>query len=218
MNRKTRGFAASLMIALLMVPVFASAGWHTDEIGWHVSYLAGTGAPQPIAQKDTVYTVVNGASVLDTTAIFTLDAADVIPRGLVAPAVTEVIGNPGVTTAAYLSDTTVVGFLTLQPDSGSTAPAVGNGTITIMIDGKIGGYGPNNSNAIGWSRIDSTVTTIGAVADQSIGIAIRTQGKYGTPLSFSTLRARTIGGTGTMGSCRVFLRWWKNDSSNPHRP
>lgn len=213
MNRNARAFFATLMIGLLLLPVIASAGWRTKEIGWHISRIGGINGTS-IVQVDTALTVLNGASVLDTSVVFTLDDADVPPRGLAAQS--EVLGGPGVWGSAYQSDTTVVGFLVVQVDS--TAAAVGNGTFTVHLEGRVGGYGATSANSSGWARIDSTVTTLGAVADQSLPIAIKTRGLYNSPLAFSQLRARTSGGTGTMGSVRLFLRWWKNDASNEHRP
>jgi len=213
MTRKTRGLAALCMLATLAIPIIASAGWHTDELGWHISRIGGaTGTA--IVQVDTAFTVVNGVSVFDTTAVFSLDRADVPPRGNPVVSLGALAGSNTAT-----NDTTVVAYLTLQPDSGTVAPAVGSGTITVMVEGKIGGYGPVAVNSSGWSRIDSTVTTLGSTSlDQSVTIPIRTIGKYSTPLGFSSLRVRTIGGTATLGACRSFLRWWENDSSNPKRP
>ncbi len=208
MSRQARAFLATLMICLIVLPVAATAGWRSKEIGWHVTYTGGFSGTA-IVQRDTAFTTLNGANTLDTTAVFSIDDADVLPRGYVGPVATDVVGATGA--AAVQNDTTMTGFLVVQIDS--AAAAVTNGTITVMIDGRMGGMGATTVNSSGWSRVDSTVTTIGAVADQSLQIPIRTLGKYASPLGFAQLRARTIGGTGVMSSVRCFLRYWKNNAS-----
>lgn len=217
MNRRTRGFLAILMIATMLLPQLSFAGWVTKEVGWHISYVGGIDGTS-IVQRDTSKTVLNGANVLDTTATFTLNDADQLPRGLVAPGVTEVMGNPGVTIGAYQSDTTIAGWLLIQCDS-SAVPSVTNGNIGIYLEGKVGGYGPVTVNSTGWTRVDSLVVSHASATDYSDAIPIRTRGLYHSPLAFPQLRARTFSGTtALMSSVRVFLRYWRNDSSNPSNP
>ncbi len=204
------------VFACLVAPVApAFAGWHTEELGWHISRIGGFDGTS-IVQRDTALTTLNGANTLDTTATFSFDYTDVQGRGLVAPGVSGIQGT-ALGLSSTNSDTTVAGFLLVQIDS--TSAAVTNGTFTIHLEGKVGGYSSNvATNARGWTRVDSTVTTLGAVRDEALAIPIRTVGLYGSPLAFPTLRARTSGGTGIMGSVRVFFRYWKNDASNPKRP
>lgn len=191
------------LTANLVTPAFA--GWHTEELQWHISRIGGFDGTS-IVQKDTAFTVVNGASVLDTTSAFSLDKADQMLRGM--------LNSGGAGAGAAVSDTVNAGFLIIQPDSGGV-PVVANGTFIFIIDGKVGGATTNAAtNARGWARCDSVNVTLGAVADEGLVIPIRSMGKYNSPYAFPTLRARTIGGTGTISSARVFFRFWRNDGGS----
>ena len=204
MNRSVRAFLATIMIGLLLVPVVSTAGWHSKEVGWHVTHVSGDGSS--ILQVDTLKTVLNGVNTFDTTAVFTLDMAD---RSMAT-------GPAPVGTSSVL-DSTASAFLVFQTDS-AAVPVNTNGTFTLYTEGRQGGYGLSTSNARGWCRVDSTVITLGAAYDESFSFPIKTWGTYKSPWSYTQLRVRSAGGTGIMTACRVFLRWWNNDSANEHRP
>jgi hypothetical protein len=90
-------------------------------------------------------------------------------------------------------------------------------SIAVAFDGRVGGYGPVITQARGWVKADSAlVNSAGAapnnppliVGSESIAFPIRTISPYGNIQRWSQLRMRTTAGTGIMGACRVFIRYW----------
>lgn len=213
MNRITRIILPALL-ALACIASTASAGWLMREVRWQNTYVGGiTGTG--IVVRDTAYTVLNGAAALDTTNSFTMDDADIPPRGSVSPGVTSA-GTSSV------SDTTVLGFLVFTADT-SAVPTATLSSLTVLIDGRVGGFGPNSTVARGWVKADSALVNGAAggtltVGDESVAVPIRTISPYGNVRRWPQLRARTTLATGILSSCRVFVRYWKNDAANEHRP
>jgi len=217
MKRRIRSFFAFVLIAALSVPVFSQADWVQKEIQWKLSGVTGDGAS--IYVRDTLKAVLGGGTTtLDTTGWFSLKDAQPLPRGTVAQGLTEVNGIP-TAMYAYQSDTTVTAWLVFQADS-TAAPTATLTSITVLLDGRVGGYGPATALSRGWVKIDSTVVDGGAnrgnltLADESVAIPIRTIGVYGNVFRWSQLRARTTAATGILSGCRAFIRYWQPKSTS----
>jgi hypothetical protein len=196
--------------AFLITP--AEAGkWVTKEIKWQISNQGAPTNAGAIYIRDTLYTALGP---VDTTANFSLDDADPIPRGVVAPGISE----QGAVTAsgfAYQSDTTVVAYVVLQSDS-SAAPTSGLTSATMLVDGRVGGFGPATTLARGWVKADSTFVNGAAggtmiTGDESIAFPIRSISPYGNIRRWGTLRARISAAGTALSAVRVFLRYWDND-------
>jgi hypothetical protein len=225
MKRHVSALLCLIATACYLVPALvptADARWVQKEIRWTTSYQGGCATCTNIVVRDTAYTVLNGAGVLDTTAAFSLDDADIPPRGSVAPGITEV-GGIGTAAFAINSDTTVAGYIVFTADS-TAAPTATLSSLTVLIDGRVGGFGPSPAVALsrGWVKADSAVVNGAAgatltVGDESVSIPIRTISPYGNVRRWSELRARTTTATGILGACRVFIRYWKNDAGSSQR-
>lgn len=215
MTRSVRKLFALATLVALCMPILAQAEWVQKEIRWTLSGVTGDGTG--IYVRDTTKALFGGGTTtLDTTGWFSLKDAQPLPRGAVAPGQAEVIGNPGVTTAAYLSDTTIAGWLVFAADSTSGANACTMTALTVFIDGRAGAFGNAVTLARGWVKSDSIVVSsasgadMTSASDETVIVPIRTIGKYGNIFKWAQLRARISAATGTMSSCRAFVRYWRN--------
>jgi len=196
-----------------MLPVLAQAEWVQKEIRWTVSGVTGDGSS--IYVRDTTRVVLGGGTTtLDTTGWFSIASAMPLPRGIVAPGLNGISGNQSGGVAAYQSDTTVIGYLVFQADS-TAAPTASLTSISLLIDGRVGGLGPNTTLARGWVKSDSIVISSASglnmtgATDESIAIPIRTIGVYGSIFKWNQLRARTIAATGILSAARAYIRYWR---------
>lgn len=225
MTRLTRFCFAVLVGMVLFAPSLAHAGWHTKEIKWRISNVGGNNGTS-IFIRDTTYTLlgVDQGGVADTSADFSLDDADPIPRSVAAPPGLTGNFSAGGTTgwAGAPNDTMTIGYLILTADS-LAAPAATITSMTCLIDGRVGPYGTTVTRARGWVKADSALVSGAAggtliLGNESIAVPIRSITPYGNVWRWPWLRARITASTGFLSSCRVFLRYWSNDSSNPHQP
>lgn len=219
-------FALLSLCALVGLMVFgmAEARWVQKEVKWQISYQGGSATGTNIIVHDTAYAVFGGGTTtLDTTMGFSLDDADVPPRGQVSIGLNEqVAASAG--GAAWQNDTTLVGYLVFTSDSSAAAAATMT-ALTMFIDGRVGGYGPSPAVSLsqGWVKQDSiaissaTGLNMTGATDQSIAFPLRTIGTYGNIRKWGELRAREVSATGTLSACRVFLRYWKNDAGSSQR-
>jgi hypothetical protein len=209
--------ALAVVIALGSLPV--QARWVQKEVKWQISYQGGSATGTNIVVHDTTYAVFGGGTTtLDTTMGFSLDDADVPPRGSVGPDLNGISGNQSGGVAAYQSDTTILGYLVFQADS-TAAPTATMTSVTFKLDGRVGSFGPSPAVALsrGWVAQDSIVVDGRAArnltaADESIAIPIRTIGVYGNIRKWAELRGRTTAATGILSAARVFIRYWKADA------
>jgi hypothetical protein len=216
--RKT--FASLCLVAICLntlAPLEAVAGgWVTKEVKWQLSNVGAPYNPTGIYVRDTTHTVL-AISQTDTTATFSLDNADPITRGAVGHLIPEVNGIP-TAMYAYNSDTTIIGYLVMQVDT-TAAPTTVFGTLTALIDGKVGGFGSTATLARGWVKADSIVLTTATGAqlitgDETVVVPLQTIGKYSNIREFGALRAR-ISMTGTaalMSAVRVWVRYYDLDA------
>lgn len=202
---------ALLCLAALTIAGNAHAGkWVTKEIKWQISNQGGPDGVTRIWVRDTSHTAIGP---VDTTGDFSLDDASPPPRGMGAPASVAIGGANGESMAQ--NDTTTIAWVVLQSDS-SAAPTSGLTGVTMLVDGRVGGYGPAVDLARGWVKADSALITGAAgktliTGNESIGLPIRTISPYGNVLRWGTFRAR-ISATGTaMSAVRAFVRYWKED-------
>lgn len=211
---------ASLLLAVLSFGIIApnvsqAGGWVTKEVKWQLSNVGAPYNPTGIYVRDTTYNVL-ATGQTDTTATFSLDDADIIERGVVAPGIPEVNGIP-TAMYAYQSDTTVVGYLVIQPDTSAAVTSTLTG-VTAIFDGRAVGTGAVTTLARGWVKADSCFINGAAGAtmatgDESIALPIRSISPYGNIRRWQNLRARITCTAGLMsGSCRIFLRYYDDDA------
>jgi hypothetical protein len=202
---------AAVAVASAVLP--AKGEWVDREIKWRLSGVTGDGGS--IYERDTMWLMAGGGSnQLDTTGYFSFREAVPMTRGQVALSAPGVLGGPGVWGTAYNSDTTVIGYLVIAADSAAGVPVRTLTSLTVMIEGRPGAYGSNVTNARGWVKADSIVCDGRAgmnltLADEAVSIPIKTIGAYGNINKWAQLRARIAAGTGTLGSARAFIRYWK---------
>ncbi len=201
-------FTLALLGLLVLAAGPAHARWVTKEVKWQLSNQGAPFNASAIYVRDTLYQVLSG-DTRDTTAGFTIDEAMPPPRGAVAPGT---IGTAN-STSGSLSDTTVIAWLLFQVDS-TAAPTATLSSLTILIDGRVGGFGSTATLARGWVKADSALVNGAAggsliLADESIGVPIRTISPYGNVQRWGELRARQTAATGILSAVRVFLRYWK---------
>jgi hypothetical protein len=214
--KRTLLFLFALFSFALAASVTASAGqWVQKEIYWHLSSRGSPLDGTAIFQRDTLYGVFNSEAVDDTTGAFSLDDADPIPWGAVAPGIAQVSGIP-TAMYAYKSDTTVAAFLVFQPDS-SGPPTATVSAMTWIVEGRAVGTGSVVTNARGWVKADSALVNGAAggtlnVGMESVSFPIRTITPYGNIRRWGQLRARASAITGILsGRVRAFVRYWDDD-------
>lgn len=196
---------------LLLIPLNAQAGqWVTKEIKWNISNVGAPFNATGIYVRDTTHQVLSG-DTRDTTGWFSLDDADIPPRGATGPGA---LGSLNVTNGSG-SDTTTIAYLVFQSDS-TAAPTATLSSLTILIDGRVGGFGNTATLARGWVKADSALVNGAAagtliVGDESVGVPIRSISPYGNIRRFGQLRARQTAATGILTSVRAFVRYWDND-------
>lgn len=205
--------SALLALATLFLPLTAHAGhWVTDPHTWRISYQGGCATCTNIIVRDTLANLI-AAGRVDTVSDFSLNRARPIPRGAVAPGTLGSIN----TTNGSGSDTTVVGYIVFQCDSASAPTTPTLSSMTVLIDGRMGGFGSNTTLARGWVKADSALINGAAggtliAGDETIAVPIRTISPYGNVMRWQDLRARITAATGVMsGAVRVFIRYWTDD-------
>lgn len=209
-----RKLSALVCLAALMIPLLAQAGWKQKELRWTLSGVTGDGSG--IYIRDTTKVVLGGGTTtLDTTAWFTVSDATPVLRGAQDLRVVN-----GSLAGAAGNDTTIIGWLVFQADS-SAAPTATLTTMTMIIEGRGGGFGLNTSNARGWVKVDSVVVngSAGATGLETVIAPLRTigaitgQNTANNLSAFEQLRARVLTATGILSSARVFVRYWKPNES-----
>lgn len=208
MNR--RKLFAVLCLLSLCLPMVASAEWVQKEIKWNISGVTGTG--DGIYVRDTSKVILGGGTTtLDTTGTFTLKFA-VPPRG--APPIAGTVN--GTTAGATNADSCAIAYLVFQADS-TAAPTATLSTMTLIVDGRSGGFGPTVTMGRGWVKCDSIVvnaaagnaaleTIIAPIANIS---RITGQNTNISVQAFEQLRARVLSATGVLSSARAFVRYWR---------
>jgi hypothetical protein len=206
---------ASLLLAVLSIGMFAQAvhagGWQTKEIKWQLSNVGTPTNATGIYVRDTLFNVL-ATGQTDTTATFSLDDADPIPRGVVAPGVIN-----GSLAGATQSDTTVIAYLVMQPDTNAAVTSTLTG-VTAIFDGRAVGTGAVTTLARGWVKADSAFVNGAAGAtlitgDESVALPIRTISPYGNIRRWQNLRARITCTAGLLsGSVRVYFRYYDADA------
>ena len=202
-----------VVLFLLLSVSFATqahARWITKEIKWTISNVGAPFDPTGIYVRDTIRTAIGP---VDTTGAFSLDLASPPPRGMATPAGQAIGGINGDAVAG--SDTTTVAWIVLQADS-SAAPTAGLTSATMILDGRVGGYGPSVNLARGWVKADSALVSGAAgktliLGDESVGFPIRSVSPYGNVLRWGEFRARISGAGTALSAARVFLRYWLGD-------
>lgn len=215
MKRFILMFATLLTVAFsLSAPRYADSGeWRTKEIKWMISSVGSPFSGTAIYVRDTTYNVL-AVGQADTMGWFTLDDADVPPRGHVAPGISQ---QGAVTASPYSAqnDTTVIGYIVLQPDTSAAVTSTAT-SITVMIDGRGVGTGSVATLARGWVKADSVLLAGGAAGagvitgDESWAFPIRTISPYGNIRRWGQLRARVsavVGGVFS-GQIRAYLRYY----------
>lgn len=213
-------FALSLLtlfavFATAIPPELYGGSWVTKEVRWRISSVGSPTDPTAIYVRDTLRTSIGP---VDTTSVFTLNDADVPPRGLLAPGV---VGQAAANvTVNSVNDTTIIAYLVLAPDTSGTPPTPAFTSVTALIDGRLAGLGTAPvTNGVGWVKADSALAN-GAVGggmilgDQTISFPIRTMSPYGGIFKYNELRARItgVGGATGLAAARVFLRYWDEES------
>lgn len=201
-----------LAVFALLVPMLAHAEWMTKEVKWRISGVGPTGVSTAIWVRDTTYQAVN----TDTTSTFSLDDATVPPRGVVLSGGVA-LGASG-TTGSYppnSADTTTVAWLIIQSDSSAATTATAT-NVTVLVDGRVGAFGPVATLGEGWVKADSIFINGAAggtmaTGDDSYGIPIHSVSPYGSVLRWPDLRARITTATGSIPAARVFLRYYRPD-------
>jgi hypothetical protein len=205
-----------LTLFALSIPLVAHAEWVTKELGWRKSSIGPTGSSTGIWVRDTLHAPypIATSGTADTTADFSINDA---MRWSKSPT-----GTTGI-------DTAWVAYILIQQDStGAGAPTVSS--LTVEIDGRVGGFGPV-VNLARYTQLDSTVTTFvnsAGVYNYVLNVPVRALfGLGGTGgngpenhlnlfyrmMAYPTLRARISAATGVMsGSLRAFIRYWKGPS------
>jgi hypothetical protein len=213
-----RFLVAFFALSVLAAPAFAGR-WVQKEIKWRISSVGAPWSATAIYVRDTTYNALGGGAsdVGDTTADFSLSYAEVPIRGMGGPSTSS--GGITLTTGTgtgpvYQPDSTTVAWIVIVSDTTVAAtPTATN--ITMLIDGRVGAFGPPTTLARGWVRQDSTFIN-GAAAgtmatgDQSYAVPIRTITNYGNVFRWDRLRARISPATGTVQGARVFVRYWTN--------
>lgn len=215
-----RAFLAILTLFSLAIPLTAHAEWVTKEIKWRISGIGPTGTSTTIWVRDTSHTAVG----VDTTSGFTLDDAQVPPRG-VAPVGGAATNVTGTGAGPYVqNDTTVVAWILIQSDSSAATTATAT-NLTCVVDGRVGGFGSGTAGTFpatlgeGWVKADSTFINGAAgghfeTGNDSYGVPIRTISPYGNVMRWGELRARITVATGSIPAGRVFLRYFRQSVSN----
>lgn len=210
MTGKLRSFFALCLMAALCIPVFSQAEWVQKEIQWKLSGVTGDGAS--IFVRDTIKAMLGGGTTtLDTTGVFTLKQAQPLQRGAQSQGIVN-----GSLVGATANDTTIIGYLIFQADS-TAAPTASLTTMTIIVEGRAGGFGPITTMARGWVKADSIVVngTAGNASMETIVAPLRTiaavtgQNTINNLAAFEQLRARLISATGVLSSARAFVRYWR---------
>lgn len=202
-----RAFSAFLAMAVLAVPLMANAGrWVTKEIGWKLSGIGPTGTSTTIWVRDTARVVFGGRSTTaDTTNVFSLNDADVPPRGL------KPVG--GATGYTAPTDSLEFAYLVFQTDSSAlgTPTIATGGVFTVILQGQIGaGRDLSPASMTGaWTIADSIVIATGSRAVSVVQIPLRTNGKWGSLRGYDNFRAFNDATTvGYLPSARCFLRYY----------
>lgn len=197
-----------LAVLALFTPLAAHAEWVTKEVRWRISSQGSPFDPSAIYIRDTLRTSIGP---VDTTASFTLNEATVPLRGVSLYGLAQPLS-----TAAQ--DTCVVAWLVVQSDSTAAPTAPALTSITALIDGRLGGFGPVLTLGAGWVKADSALANGAAgggmiLADQTVAFPIRAVSPYGNIFRFGELRARITGVGGAVGiaAARVFLRYHRPD-------
>lgn len=205
-----RAFLAILTLFALAIPLTADAGrWVTKEIKWRISGIGPTGVSTTIWVRDTSTVVFGGRSTTtDTTGTFSLNDADIPPRGSLA--------NPHGVGWTTETDSLEFAYLVFQTDSAAMGtPTVGTGAaFPVVIQGRVAAVGPASALSSGWVTADSIVLATGQGAYSTVAIPIRSCGIYGAGTganirAFEELRAYNAGtGVGYLPSARAFLRYY----------
>lgn len=212
MTRSVRSFFGLALLVALAVPVLTQAEWVQKEIRWTLSGVTGDGSS--IYVRDTSKVVFGGGTTtLDTTGWFSLKDAQPLPRGALYPATADLLQG-----TAFQNDTTIAGWLVFAADSTNAANACTMTSLTVFIEGRAGAFGQPVTLARGWVKSDSLVvssatpatTGMTSASDETVIVPIRTIGVYGNIFKWAQLRARISAATGTMSSCRAFVRYWRN--------
>jgi len=193
-----------------MLPVLAQAEWVQKELRWTLSGVTGDGSG--IYIRDTTKVVLGGGTTtLDTTGWFSLASAMPLQRGALSPGVSSIINN-----GSAGNDSTIIGYLVFQADSAAT-PTTSLTTMTMLIDGRAGGFGTAVTLARGWVKVDSIVVngSAGNASLETIVCPLRTitaitgQNTINNLAAYAQLRARIISATGILSSARAFIRYWR---------
>lgn len=199
-----------LAVLAFLTPLTAHAEWVTKEVKWRISGIGPTGVSTAIWIRDTTVTSIGP---VDTTASFSLNDAMVPPRGIGMPAGVATTGN-GVLASA---DTCIIAWVMVAPDS-SAIPTPAFTSATMLVDGRVGGFGAINSLSAGWVKADSCLINGAAggtmiLGDHTLSFPIRSISPYGTVFRFEELRARVtgLGGATGLAAARVFVRYYRPD-------
>lgn len=210
MNRTVRSFFAFVTLLALAIPIVVRAEWVQKEIGYQLSSVRDDNGS--IWVRDTLKAMLGGGTTtLDTLGDFSLKWAQPLPRGAQAPGIVN-----GSVNGAAMNDTTIIGYLVFQADS-SAAPTATLSTMTLIVEGRVGGLGPATSLARGWVKCDSIVVngSAGNAALETIVAPLRTiatitgQNTLNNLAAYDNLRVRVLSATGVLSSARAFVRYWR---------